>query len=74
MTLFIPQAKRPLDIQPLAMTPLDLIGWALAIGIAWSVFTSCVPLEGWITALIAAIKTRRRDKATPDEDDPDPQS
>lgn len=56
------------------MTPLDLIGWALAIGIAWSVFTSCVPLEGWITALIAAIKTRRRDKATPDEDDPDPQS
>ncbi len=54
------------------MTPLDLIGWALAIGIAWSVFTSCVPVEGWISALIAAIKTRRRGKDATDRDKVDP--
>lgn len=54
------------------MTPLDLIGWALAIGIAWGILASCVPLESWIASLIEAIKTRRRSKAAPDEDAPDP--
>lgn len=54
------------------MTPLDLIGWALAIGIAWAILTSCIPLESWISSLINAIKTRRRGKDATDRDKPDP--
>ena len=56
------------------MTPLDLIGWALAIGIAWAILTSCVPLESWISSLINAIKARRRGKDATDRDKPDPQA
>ena len=55
------------------MTPLDLIGWALAIGIAWGILTSCVPLESWVSSLIKAIKTRRQGKDTIERDKADPQ-
>jgi hypothetical protein len=54
------------------MTPLDLIGWALAIGIAWSILTSCVPLESWISSVIEGIKTRCRGKDVTDRDKADP--
>ena len=54
------------------MTPLDLIGWALAIGIAWSVLTSCIPLESWISTLIDSVKKRRTKREKPDKDDADP--
>lgn len=54
------------------MTPLDLIGWALAIGIAWVILESCIPLESWIKSLIESVKTRRRGKDATDRDKADP--
>ena len=48
------------------MTPLDIIGWALAIGISWSIFSSCIPIESWISSLIASV-AKRRDDRNPDE-------
>ena len=69
MTFSIPQAKRPLDIQPLTMNPLDLIGWALAIGIAWTILTSCIPLESWISSLIDSVKKRRGQSSANNDDD-----
>lgn len=45
------------------MTPIDIIGWALALGLAWGILTSFIPLESWIASLIAAI-LKRREKAS----------
>ena len=50
------------------MTPLDIIGWALAIGIAWSILSSCIPFEIWISSFIASVTKRRNDRS-PDEPD-----
>jgi len=30
------------------MTPADIIAWALAIGIAWTVLALCIPIERWV--------------------------
>jgi hypothetical protein len=51
------------------MTPLDIIGWALAIAISWSLISSCIPIESWISSLIASVKKRRDDRG-PDEPAP----
>mgnify|MGYP001298796485 CR=1 FL=1 len=51
------------------MTPLDIIGWALAIGISWSIVSSCIPIETWISSLIAFLAKRREDRV-PDEPAP----
>lgn len=51
------------------MTPLDTIGWALALGIAWFILSSCIPIESWISSLIAALAKRRGDRV-PDEPAP----
>jgi len=51
------------------MTPLDIIGWALAIGISWSLISSCIPIESWISSLIASVK-KRRDERVSDEPTP----
>lgn len=51
------------------MTPLDIIGWALAIGISWSLISSCIPIENWISSLIASVKKRRHDRV-PDKPAP----
>ena len=51
------------------MTPLDIIGWALAIGISWSILSSCIPIENWISSLITSV-TKRRDNRAPDEPAP----
>lgn len=51
------------------MTPLDIIGWALAIGISWSILSSCIPIETWISSFIASVKKRREDRG-PEEPAP----
>ena len=51
------------------MTPLDIIGWALAIGISWAIVSSCIPIETWISSLIASVK-KRQDDRVPDEPAP----
>lgn len=42
------------------MTPLDIIRWALAIGIAWLVLSTCIPFERWISSLIKSVAMRRK--------------
>lgn len=49
------------------MTPIDIIGWALAIGLAWGILTSFIPVESWIASLISAIR-KRREKASDTKD------
>jgi len=51
------------------MTPLDIIGWALAIGISWAIVSSCIPIESWISSFIASLAKRRNDPV-PDEPAP----
>lgn len=53
------------------MTPLDLIGWAIAIGLAWGILVTFIPVERWIDALLASLK-KRRDKSPNDSEPSDP--
>jgi uncharacterized protein YqfA (UPF0365 family) len=43
------------------MTPIDIVIWALAICIAWCILSSCIPIENWISSLIASVAKRRDD-------------
>lgn len=57
------------------MTPMDLIGWALAIGLAWAILASFIPLESWIAALISHAKRRQKERPSGSPDAPsDPPS
>jgi len=51
------------------MTPLDIVRWALAIGIAWLVLSTCIPFERWVSSLIKSL-TMRRKAFAPDNSDP----
>ena len=42
------------------MTPFDIIRWALALGIAWLVISTCIPFERWISSLIKSVAMRRK--------------
>lgn len=50
------------------MTPFDIIRWALALGIAWLILSSCIPLERWGTSLIGLATKRRKGIAPADSD------
>lgn len=50
------------------MTPLDIVRWALAIGIAWLVLSTCIPFERWISSLIKSVTMRRKAFAPDDSD------
>lgn len=53
------------------MTPFDLIIWALAIGGAWLILSTCIPFERWISSLIGSVTKWRKGLAqdTPDHCD-----
>ena len=43
------------------MQPLDLISWALAIGLAWAAIVLFMPVDRWVGTFLARRHTRLKD-------------